>query len=241
MTLAVTLSEVLVTIHIIAVVAAFGGALAYPLWFRLVRDGTPQQRAFFHRAQAQLGKLWITPWIVVLFATGAYLTTDHDLWDAWWVLIPTAMLVVILVLGVGVLGPGEERLSRCAEEADQSEYDSVLRRIKAATWLAIGLVAAATFMMVARIPDSAETQPVNEQAPRGERIFVETGCGSCHTLSAAGTNGTAGPNLDEAAGDAGVAEIRSAIAGHPDNFEERLSEEEFDALATFVAERAGRR
>jgi mono/diheme cytochrome c family protein len=31
----------------------------------------------------------------------------------------------------------------------------------------------------------------------GEAIFAEQGCGSCHTLAAAGTSGTIGPNLDE--------------------------------------------
>jgi hypothetical protein len=59
--LAVTRSDVLVTLHILAVVATFGGALAYPLWFRMIRDGTPAQRAFFHRAQARLGKVLIMP------------------------------------------------------------------------------------------------------------------------------------------------------------------------------------
>jgi mono/diheme cytochrome c family protein len=237
-TYALTLSEVIVTVHILAVVAAFGGAVAYPVWFRMIRGGTPEQRAFFHRAQAKLGKLWITPWIVVLFGTGAYLTTDQDLWDAWWVLIPTAILVVILALGIGLLGPSEERLTRYAEEGDQSEYEAVLRRVKAATWLAIVLVVAATLMMVARIPDSTETEPVHETAPRGAQVFVEAGCGSCHTLAAAGTRGTHGPNLDEAA-DLSAAEIRVAIGAHPDDFNQRLSEQELDALTNFIAEEAG--
>lgn len=36
-------------------------------------------------------------------------------------------------------------------------------------------------------------------APGGEggQVFANNGCGSCHTLQAAGTSGTAGPNLDE--------------------------------------------
>jgi cytochrome c553 len=32
----------------------------------------------------------------------------------------------------------------------------------------------------------------------GEKLFVSAGCGSCHTLKAAGTRGTRGPNLDNA-------------------------------------------
>jgi cytochrome c553 len=31
----------------------------------------------------------------------------------------------------------------------------------------------------------------------GKKLFVSSGCGSCHTLKAAGTKGTTGPNLDK--------------------------------------------
>ena len=152
-TLAVTRSEVFVTLHILAVVIAFGGALAYPFWFRMIRDGTPAERAFFHRAQARLGKLLITPGIVLVFATGAYLASDHDLWSEGWVLVPTAILVVILLLGFAVLGSSEERLSQEALRGEGSRYDAVFRRVKLATFVAAALVVVATFLMVARIPE----------------------------------------------------------------------------------------
>lgn len=32
---------------------------------------------------------------------------------------------------------------------------------------------------------------------QGKRLFVAQGCGSCHTFAAAGSTGTAGPDLDE--------------------------------------------
>ena len=40
-------------------------------------------------------------------------------------------------------------------------------------------------------------------ATAGKTVFASSGCGSCHTLSAAGATGTIGPDLDKAvAGDA---------------------------------------
>ena len=33
---------------------------------------------------------------------------------------------------------------------------------------------------------------------RGKRLFVQAKCAGCHTLAAAGSHGTVGPNLDEA-------------------------------------------
>lgn len=44
---------------------------------------------------------------------------------------------------------------------------------------------------------SGETQPAAGDPVAGKRIFAATGCGSCHTLQAAGASGTIGPNLDE--------------------------------------------
>jgi len=44
----------------------------------------------------------------------------------------------------------------------------------------------------------------NADADRGEQLFTQK-CGSCHTLTGAGTNGTVGPNLDDA-----FAEARAA-------------------------------
>jgi mono/diheme cytochrome c family protein len=34
-------------------------------------------------------------------------------------------------------------------------------------------------------------------AAAGKAVFTSAGCGSCHTLAAAGTSGQVGPNLDE--------------------------------------------
>src|SRR5436190_1493026 len=38
--------------------------------------------------------------------------------------------------------------------------------------------------------------PANADAAAGRSVFASAGCGTCHTLRAAGTNGLIGPNLD---------------------------------------------
>ena len=45
-------------------------------------------------------------------------------------------------------------------------------------------------------PGGAETLQGDPVA--GKAVFAANGCGSCHTLAAAGTNGNVGPNLDQA-------------------------------------------
>jgi cytochrome c6 len=60
-------------------------------------------------------------------------------------------------------------------------------------------------------PGQAEAEPDQPLSPaqeQGRELFV-SGCGSCHTLEAAGTTGQVGPNLDEL--DPELAQVLRAI------------------------------
>jgi mono/diheme cytochrome c family protein len=74
----------------------------------------------------------------------------------------------------------------------------------------------------------------------GAQVFTSAGCGSCHTLKAAGTTGTVGPDLDKLRPSADVVSqiVRSGGGGMP-GFEGRLSSADIDAVATYVARVAG--
>lgn len=69
----------------------------------------------------------------------------------------------------------------------------------------------------------------------GKSVFAGT-CGSCHTLTAAGTSGTVGPNLDGTSRDAAAIEgiIRDGTGTMPAQGD-KLSDEEITAVAEFVA------
>jgi mono/diheme cytochrome c family protein len=75
----------------------------------------------------------------------------------------------------------------------------------------------------------------------GESIFASAGCGGCHTLAAAGSSGTVGPNLDEAkpTKDLAVDRVTNGRGGMP-SFKGQLSDEQIQAVATYVAENAGK-
>jgi cytochrome c6 len=69
----------------------------------------------------------------------------------------------------------------------------------------------------------------------GKVVFTDT-CGGCHTLSAADTSGSIGPNLDDTALDAGgIERIVRDGSGEMPAFAGRLSDEEIAAVANFVA------
>ena len=73
----------------------------------------------------------------------------------------------------------------------------------------------------------------------GKAIFASS-CASCHTLAAAGSSGTIGPNLDEAkpTRELAVERVTNGKGAMP-SFKGQLSEEQIQAVATFVSENAG--
>jgi mono/diheme cytochrome c family protein len=78
-------------------------------------------------------------------------------------------------------------------------------------------------------------------ATDGEAIFASAGCGSCHTLAAAGSTGTVGPNLDEAmpSRELAIDRVTNGQGGMP-SFADQLTEAQIEAVATYVSSNAGK-
>jgi len=77
-------------------------------------------------------------------------------------------------------------------------------------------------------------------AAAGADVYSSAGCGSCHTLAAAGSTGTTGPNLDDLQPDAAtVAEQVTNGGGGMPAFQDQLSEQEIADVSAYVAENAG--
>ena len=87
---------------------------------------------------------------------------------------------------------------------------------------------------------AATTAETTEGGADGAAVFASAGCGTCHTLAAAGSSGTTGPNLDDLMPDKETveAQVRSGGGGMP-AFEGQLSDAEIEAVATYVSESAG--
>ncbi len=78
----------------------------------------------------------------------------------------------------------------------------------------------------------------------GRAVFARMGCGACHTLAAAGSLGEMGPDLDQRLPSHTRASLVERItrgpsadgtfSPMPDNFGDRLNDEELDALVDFL-------
>ena len=79
-------------------------------------------------------------------------------------------------------------------------------------------------------------RPVKQAATSNDPKAIFTGsCGSCHTLSDAGTSGAVGPNLDESSIDlaGAIKQITNGGGGMPP-FKGKLSDQQIRALAQYV-------
>jgi mono/diheme cytochrome c family protein len=76
----------------------------------------------------------------------------------------------------------------------------------------------------------------------GEAIFASNGCGSCHTLEAAGASGSIGPNLDETqpSHDLVVDRVTNGAGAMP-AFADSLTEAQIAAVADYVVASTGGR
>ncbi len=85
-------------------------------------------------------------------------------------------------------------------------------------------------------PPTTGGEPSSD-ARAGERVFKAAGCGSCHTLAAAGAKGTVGPDLDQARPDRALIVDRVTNGkGVMPPFKGQLSEEEIRDVAAYVFE-----
>jgi mono/diheme cytochrome c family protein len=102
----------------------------------------------------------------------------------------------------------------------------------------------------AGVPGAA---PPEVEGGAGAQVFANNGCGGCHTLAAANSGGTTGPDLDEVLPGQSEADIEESIVdpnakiaqGYPENvmpqtFKETIQPEELKELVKFLSENAGK-
>ena len=88
--------------------------------------------------------------------------------------------------------------------------------------------------------DSSKAAAASSPYAGGAVQLFKSNCGSCHTLSAAGTSGAIGPKLDGAHLDvATVTAVMKAGPGAMPSFTGTLSPAQLSALASFVAQASG--
>jgi hypothetical protein len=146
----VTFYDVVLWVHITAVVTAFGALFAYPIFLAVNAKAPIAERAHLHRAQIAFSKRVTGPVIGVILIAGVYLASDHHLWSRAWVGIGLGLLVVVAGLGATVLRRGEERLLELAQTGQGDAYDDALGGVMRWTLVTVALVVLTVFLMSAK-------------------------------------------------------------------------------------------
>ena len=107
---------------------------------------------------------------------------------------------------------------------------------------------------VAQVAGVPGIEPPQAPGGPGGQVFANNGCGSCHTLAAAQSSGTAGPDLDETVPGQSASWIEKAIVDPeaqiaqgfpaglmPQNYEEQIAPDDLEALVDFLLENAGKK
>jgi uncharacterized membrane protein len=157
---AILFYDVVLSVHVMAIVLAFGVTFAYPILFPYLQRAHPEALAAAHEAQGRIGKFLITPAATVALAAGAYLASDRHYWNESWVTVPLVILVVILGLAGAFFAPTERRAAEVAARDVAAsaggpvklsdEYHALARRIAIVGFITSTSVLVAVFFMVAK-------------------------------------------------------------------------------------------
>jgi MFS family permease len=120
---ALAVYDVALAVHIMAVVAAFGLPLAYPLLVPYARRNHPRAMPAVHDIQTRMNNTVTAIGTVVILLVGGYLAGDRDYFGEVWVIVPLIILFVIGGVGGAVVTPATRKLAELAKR-DVSRGDA---------------------------------------------------------------------------------------------------------------------
>jgi hypothetical protein len=107
--LAASFYEVVLAVHIIAVVVAFGVTFAYPIMFAVAARHDPRSLPLVHRIEYTVERTLVNPGLGLVLLAGIYLASKGHFWSDFFVQWGLAAVVVIGALIGAVMIPTAKR------------------------------------------------------------------------------------------------------------------------------------
>jgi len=107
--------EVVLAVHVMAVVVAFGVTFAYPIMFAVGASHDPRSLPLLHRVEYTIEQRLINPGLLVVLVAGIYLASKGHHWSEFFVQWGLAVAIVIGALVGGVMIPTAKRAELAAE------------------------------------------------------------------------------------------------------------------------------
>lgn len=161
--LAVSAYDVVLAIHIMAVVVTFGAVFAYPIMFAVAAKADPRSLPVIHRIETTIERAFVNGGLVVVVGAGIFLATDGKHWSELFVQWGLGAAIVIGGIVGAVMIPASKRAQQLAErdlaasaaggEGDPAwseEYLATSRRLKLVGSFLSLLVLATIFVMAVK-------------------------------------------------------------------------------------------
>ena len=154
--------NVVLFVHIAAVVLAFGVTFSFPLVMSYARRSDEHHMAVYHRMQELIGRRLIGPLGTLVLLAGLYLAIEgpYEFGDPW---IGATLLLLIIIMGIGggFLGPRESRLAELADRdlaatpsdgrvSFSEDYERSFRQVRTVTLTLNALILIEIFLMVTK-------------------------------------------------------------------------------------------
>jgi hypothetical protein len=107
--------EIVLALHIMAVVVAFGVTFAYPIMFAVGAKAQPRALPLLHRIEYSTERWLVNPGLLVVFGAGIYLASESHQWSAFFVQWGFAVTIVIGALVGAVMIPSAKKAEQAAE------------------------------------------------------------------------------------------------------------------------------
>jgi uncharacterized membrane protein len=109
--------EIVLAVHVMAVVVGFGVTFAYPIMFAVGARSDPRSMPTLHRVEHTIERFLINPALVVVLGAGIFLASDGHRWSEFFVQWGIAAVVVIGGLVGAVMIPTAKRAELLAHQA----------------------------------------------------------------------------------------------------------------------------
>jgi Predicted integral membrane protein (DUF2269) len=139
LTPAASLYEVILGVHVMAVVITFGVTFAYPIMFAVAARHDPRSLPLMHRVEYTIERWLISPGLLVVVVAGAYLAGKGHHWSEFFVQWGLGAAVLIGAIVGSVMIPTAKRAEQTAARdlaaagegagALSDEYRALTRRL----------------------------------------------------------------------------------------------------------------
>jgi hypothetical protein len=152
--------EIVLAVHIMAVVVTFGVTFAYPIMFAVAARRDPRALPLMHRVEYTIQRTLLNPGLLAVLGAGIYLASDGHDWSEFFVQWGLGAVVAIGALVGAVMIPTSKRAELVAERdlgaaggassGMSEEYRGLARRLSLVGTLLSALVLVTILFMVVK-------------------------------------------------------------------------------------------